>query len=122
MNSVLLAPVVHSAGGALAPHDRLPGEAADAEGQPLEAVAELGAHYVVQDGVNGLESEGRNIIFMDISSVNVKTAYGVNVIHEATEGDNVEVGLVADDIGHNLHGAHHHPESEDLKGMATLTT
>ena len=109
INSASLAPVVHPAGGALSAHDRLPGEAADAEGQPLEAVAELGAHYVVQDGVNGLESEGRNIIFMDISSVNVKTAYGVNVIHEATEGDDVEVGLVADDIGHNLHRAHHHP-------------
>ena len=117
-----LAPVVHPAGGALAAHDRLPGEAAHAEGEPLEAVAELGAHYVVQDGVDGLESEGRNIIFMDISCVNVKTAYGVNVIHEATEGDDVEVGLVADDIGDNLHRAHHHPESEDLKGMATLTT
>ena len=39
----------------------------------------------------------------------VKTAYRVNVIHKATEGDNVEVGLVADDIGDNLHRAHHHP-------------
>ena len=60
MNSTSLAPVVHPAGGALAAHDRLPGEAADAEGQPLEAVAELGAHYVVQDGVDGLKKEGGN--------------------------------------------------------------
>ena len=57
MNSASLAPVVHPAGGALSAHDRLPGEAADAEGQPLEAVAELGAHYVVQDGVDGLDKE-----------------------------------------------------------------
>ena len=57
MNSASLAPVVHPAGCARAAHDRLSGEAADAEGQPLEAVAELGAHYVVQDGVDGLKKE-----------------------------------------------------------------
>ena len=107
MNSVLLAPVVHSAGGALAPHDRLPGEAADAEGQPLEAVAELGAHYVVQDGVDGLNKEV--FFWSKYHGCEVKTSHRVNVIHEATEGDNVEVGLVADDIGNNLHRAHHHP-------------
>ena len=48
-------PVVHPAGGALAAHDGLLGEAAHAEGQPLEAVAELGAHDVIQDGIDGLE-------------------------------------------------------------------
>ena len=50
----------------------------------------------------------------------VKTAHRVHVIHEATEGDDVEVGLVADDIGHNLHRAHHHPESEDLEGNGDM--
>ena len=39
----------------MAAHDGLLGEAAHAEGQPLEAVAELGAHDVIQDGIDGLE-------------------------------------------------------------------
>ena len=55
MNSATFAPVVHPARGALAAHDWLPGEAADAEGQSLEAITELGAHKVVQDGVDGLK-------------------------------------------------------------------
>ena len=55
MNSATFAPVVHPARGALAAHDWLPEETADAEGQLLEAVTELGAHNIEQDGVDGLK-------------------------------------------------------------------
>ena len=40
----------------------------------------------------------------------------VDVVHEAAEAEQVEIRLLADDIRDHLHGAHHHPQSQDLDG------
>ena len=64
----------------MAAHDRLLGEAAHSEGQPLEAVAELGAHDVVQDGVDGLQMRKGTSLFCSVFSHDMTATHHIYLL------------------------------------------
>ena len=64
----------------MAAHDRLLGEAAHSEGQPLEAVAELGAHDVVQDGVDGLQMRKGTSLFCSVFFHDVTATHNIYLL------------------------------------------